>query len=463
MSLLNDDQKNRAVEVMREYLAAPPGPEGKTPQQISTEGDGERERLIEEQLKPLLDGYLAGQVPLAEFKSKVDGINKRHEQWGFKGIKGQMFFNMVVNVAGDKAECDSELKAALQMPTDEDMARSRIKTFISYVQRIGQEFVDGGGGSKQATPKFRSAPFFLTYFWQIHDRNKWPVYYTNSVNTMTDLNLWQLGEDIAENYLLFKRIHEELGHVFADASGQQFGLYDVEHVFWFKGSNPFIEGKAKKTGEHATTGVAEPLPVEEEPLSRLPESYVPPIVAILPRMSRNEDALIESAKASGTSLDRAFEKCINAVFTILGFETTLLGQGQGRVPDGRAVNLDNAYAILWDAKVRKDGYGMGTDDRTIREYVTTQSRGLKRQRSLRNIYYMIVSSSFKDDYDDAIRSLKMDTDVNEVCLVEADALVAMVDAKLRDPQQLTLGPDGLQRLFSTSGVLKASSVRDMLL
>jgi len=53
--------------------------------------------------------------------------------------------------------------------------------------------------------------------------------------------------------------------------------------------------------------------------------------------------------------------------------------------------------------------------------------------------------------------------VNEVCLVEAAALVAIVDAKLRDPQQLTLGPDGIQRLFSNSGVLTSEIVRETLL
>ena len=76
---------------------------------------------------------------------------------------------------------------------------------------------------------------------------------------------------------------------------------------------------------------------------------------------------------------------------------------------------------------------------------------------------MIISSSFVDDYDDAIRSLKMETDVNEVILVEADAIVAMVDAKLRDPILTSLGADGLQGLFSTSGILKAEYVREQLM
>ena len=43
-----------------------------------------------------------------------------------------------------------------------------------------------------------------------------------------------------------------------------------------------------------------------------------------------------------------------------------------------------------------------------------------------------------------------------------DAIVAMVDAKLRDPQQLTLGSDGLQRLFGVSGLLTGETMRDFL-
>lgn len=161
-------------------------------------------------------------------------------------------------------------------------------------------------------------------------------------------------------------------------------------------------------------------------------------------------------------MPKAFEKYIDAAFTILGYETKLLGQGKGRVPDGLALAQDDNYAILWDAKIRCAGYSIGTDDRTIREYITTQSRELKRRRAMRNIYYLIISSEFAEDYDENIRSIKMETDVNEVTLVEADAIIAMVDAKLRAPLQITLGPDGLQRLFSDSGVVTAEKVKAML-
>jgi hypothetical protein len=144
---------------------------------------------------------------------------------------------------------------------------------------------------------------------------------------------------------------------------------------------------------------------------------------------------------------------------MLGFESRLLGQGQGRVPDGLAIAENDLYAIIWDAKIRSEGYSIGTDDRAIKEYISTQSRDLKAKRRFRNIYYAIVSSTFSDDFDDTVRTIKMETDVSEVCLVEASALVAMVDRKLRDPSEVTLGPDGLQRLFSESGVLSAEDVQ----
>ncbi len=126
------------------------------------------------------------------------------------------------------------------------------------------------------------------------------------------------------------------------------------------------------------------------------------IVSVLPQIARNETGFDALAKASGTSLSKAFEKSIHTAFTILGYDTKLLGQGMGRVPDGLALEPDGSYAILWDGKVREKGYSMGTDDRAIREYIQTQSRELKRRRFLRNIYYVVVSSSFVDDFDDAI-------------------------------------------------------------
>lgn len=465
MSILNEQQKQRAIEVMQEYLAAPEQTEVKPSTEVSKRSfplDKERVKVIEEQLKPLLNSYLEGDIKLEEFKSKVDGINKRCSYWGFKGIKGLMFFNLIVKVAQDLDECDQELKTAIKVPENETTASSRIKTFASYVKRIGQEWVEAGN-DKRGCPKVSSIPFFLSYFWQIQCRNTWPVYYTNSVQTMNDLNIWTETGEFGTDYGTFKRIHEELVMLFTKASGKSFNLYMVEHVFWYKSGRQFKENLTGKQTDTEVSVVDVIEPSISGPSGRLPESFVPPIISILPRMARNDEELIEAARRSGTILERAFEKFVDAAFTILGYQTKLLGQGKGRVPDGIAVARDENYAIIWDAKVRADSYSMGTDDRTIREYIYSQSRDLKRRQHLWNIYYLIISSKYADDFDDSIRSIKMETDVSEVVLVEVEAIVEMVDAKLRSPLEVTLGSDGFQQLFAVSGLLTEENVRELLI
>ena len=465
MGILNEQQKQRAIEVMQEYLAAPNKAEVKPSTETSKRSyplDEERAKVIDEQLKPLLNNYLEGGVPLAEFKSTIDGINKRNSYWGFKGIKGQMFFNLVVKVATDFDECDQELKAVIKAPESETIASSRIKTFASYVKRIGQEWVEAGS-DKRGCPKVSSIPFFLSYFWQLQDRDKWPVYYTNSVRIMDDLNLWTETGEFGSDYITFKQIHEELATLFTKASGQPFNLYTVEHVFWYKGGTQFKENQTGKKPNTEDSGVVIIEPQVFEQGKRLPESFVPPIISILPRIARNDENLIEAAKHSGTTLEKAFEKFVDSAFTILGYQTKQLGQGRGRVPDGIAVARDENYAIIWDAKIRASSYSMGTDDRTIREYIYSQSRDLKRRQHLQNIYYLIISSKYADDFDDSIRAIKMETDVNEVVLVEVKAIVEMVDAKLRNPLEVTLGSDGFQQLFAVSGLLTAENVRELLI
>jgi hypothetical protein len=225
MSLLNEHQRQRALEVMREFLLAPAGADGQAPVQAGDACDHERIRLIEQDINPLLSGYLEGTIPLADFKSKVYSINKRNSGlWGFKGIKGQMFFNMVVNVADNPGECDQELKAAIAVPSSDQIAASRLKTFTSYVERLGEQWVEAGH-TRHGMPKVGSIPFFVSYFWQIQERETWPVYYTNSVQMMTDLNLWQPSGELAEDYITFKHLHEELADLFTRESGQRFDLY----------------------------------------------------------------------------------------------------------------------------------------------------------------------------------------------------------------------------------------------
>ena len=376
---------------------------------------------------------------------------------------------MLVNCAADETELSNELRLAISVPSNFRGAVEAIGRFESYVTKTGERFVAGGGGRRNK-PNSSSIPFFLSYFWQIQLPDVWPVYYTNTVQTLEAMNLFEAAAEPIPDYLTYKELHEKLVNLFSDAAGRKFTLYDVEHVFWFKsgrllsGIGIAQEPEAPSEPTPATSSQT-PVSAKYSPSNEIPfalDGYVAPVVAAIPRLALNDPGDQEKARLSGTTLERALEKSINAAFTILGYEAHLLGQGKGRVPDGLAIAVDESYALLWDAKARSEGYKMGTDDRSIREYIETQSKNLKRSKGVRNIYYLIVSSFFSDDFEDLIGSLKMETHVNEVCLVEASALVAMVDQKLRAPLSVGLGSDGIQRLFSSSGKIVLTNVVETL-
>ena len=112
-SQLNTEQRRQAIEIMYAYLLAPPDATGRKVTETEADLNERRISVIDSELKPLTTDYIMGSITLASFKTKVDGINKRNGLWGFAGFKGQMFFNMVLNVAQNETECNREVKTAI--------------------------------------------------------------------------------------------------------------------------------------------------------------------------------------------------------------------------------------------------------------------------------------------------------------------------------------------------------------
>lgn len=130
------EQTARAVEVMQEYLHAPPTTNGKTPSERSADGDKERVELIDGQLKQMVEAYIAGTLSLDEFKPKIYGINKRHENWGFKGINGQMFFYMVVNVRRRYASSSSVCRLCMSRKQSWSLSAARPSRLTQWPERL---------------------------------------------------------------------------------------------------------------------------------------------------------------------------------------------------------------------------------------------------------------------------------------------------------------------------------------
>ena len=447
---MNDEQKKRAIQIWKKYSE-----HGKSflnaSQEYTQEALDQRRNEVIPEVRAALDAYLNGGLALDAFKTQIDSINKRNRLWGFKGINGQMFFNMLTKLsqAGGKSnELETLLKKSLPCPASIDHAPKILDQFATYTKSLAQYANDPRGA-----PKIGAINFFLSYFWQIQSPQTYPIYYTSMINVLQEYNLWLPAEVNSASYTSFYEINQELQRLFSAEAGQSLTLWDVEHAFWFV-SLPEKQPEAviKEPADKVTLVKAEPTEVE------LPDSYIPPVVGILPRLAINDPELAKRCQTMGSSIEKAFENRIDVLFKMLGYETLALGQGHGRVPDGVAICREFHYAVGYDAKVRQQAYTMGTDERAIREYINDLTERLRRQ-GIRQIYFAVISGSFSGDHDDVIRSLKMDTDIREILLVEASALVALLEAKLRDPL-LTLGPEGIQRLLANSGILSEADVRE---
>ncbi len=158
-------------------------------------------------------------------------IDRINPLWVFKGTKGQMFLSTLV-YTDNLAECDQEFKAAIAVPASEAIASSQIKSFASYVKRIGDQRV-ASGGNESVQPNMNSAPFLLSYFWHIQERDVWPFYYRHAIDIMTDLELWCPSGHLAADYLAYKHVHETLTAAFTKESGEYLEPHKVDHLFWF--------------------------------------------------------------------------------------------------------------------------------------------------------------------------------------------------------------------------------------
>lgn len=148
--------------------------------------------------------------------------------------------------------------------------------------------------------------------------------------------------------------------------------------------------------------------------------FIPPIVQDLIECSFNEEK------------SKEFEKGVNLVFQMLGFEVTDYGQGTGRNPDGIAKENQNRYAILIDSKSRKDHYKIGTEDRKFIEYIQSFSEPL-RKNGFTNVYFLVVSSSFGSTTSTAFKNIKVGTQVTTTFLTSR-LLLKILANKVRNPR-----------------------------
>jgi hypothetical protein len=476
---LSEKQSEKFLKVWNAYLADGEKYVYPTSGFTHQELDQHRVKLIPE-LKNLIDRFVYGSITIEEFKTKLEEINKVNLLWGFNGPNGQAFLNLIAKTSLE-ARLQHELinlfKETLPLPVTVDFAVNNIRTFRKFTLNLLTAAQD-----LQGTLKLDSIPYFLSYFWQIQKPDKWPIYYTALVTELGDLEIWAPSDDQARNYSEFYELNQHMLALAEDQTGKQVTLWEIEHAFWnsaiLRNSPPAatpvpaltpqmpeskpvpVSSKPDRDSEPPTTRI-ERKGVHRETRAVLPDlsdGFIPPVVACLPTLAANDAHITAQCAQSGKSIEKELDERLAILFRMLGYETKSLGQGHSRIPDAVAICKEHQYAVIYDARISQHGYSVAADEPALREYILKFGDRLRKQ-GYRAIYFMIISSAFNGEYDDATRALKIETGVNEVILVEADALLALLESKLRDPE-ISLGPKSIQKLLAASGLLTKGGVRD---
>jgi hypothetical protein len=226
---------------------------------------------------------------------------------------------------------------------------------------------------------------------------------------------------------------------------------------WVEGKKEFQE-VASLLSTHKSKGKPSPSEASPSPISdiaQLSESFIPPVIASLPFLARATPSVLAQCEARGCDENVEFEKRVAVAFEILGFSVTRLGQGSGRVADGIAECHDGRWAIIYDAKVRRDGFRMGIEDRKFKEYIERHGEQL-RQKGILKAYFAVISSSFFESDIPKARELMRLPLAKSCVLMEAEALVTLVEARVRNPSQLR--PDDIERAFLRTRIVTAGNI-----
>ena len=179
----------------------------------------------------LLQDFLNGELDLTSFKSEMGSEVGSHKLWGFSGFSGQMFFNMLVSATGSDAESDlSELlREVFTAPESYEAGAAKIRKLEEYVTKLKAQAEDPG-----SAPSAGFVPYFVSYFWQLQDPNRYPMYYKSIRDALSDLNIWEPSGDYAEDYVEFWKLNEELREAIESHTGEEVHLWGIERLclYW---------------------------------------------------------------------------------------------------------------------------------------------------------------------------------------------------------------------------------------
>ncbi len=446
--ILKDQHKKKIIAIWDKYIADNKKVQDTKGNDLGDIDNDRREASVV--LNEYINDYLKSKIDLGTFKTNVDSFNKQNNLWGFTSIKGQMFFNLLLKTCHteeDEKKLSKLVKKSLKEPETLEESLGKIETLYQHCKELYDQAPD-----KRKVPNPKSITYFLSYFWQIQNANKWPIMYSSMVVSFTDIGIWTSEPTPMADFEKFYNLNEEIKVLLSAHTNREISNWDAEHSFWnFRTVTAYPkkkkEEKAKPTGK-VTIDTKE----ETEIIYKASFNIFDYVIPAVARLIELGQATGKSASAKGAE----FERAVSDVFDQLGFEVEYLGQGSGRNPDAVIRYRREHTAFLVDAKAYTDGYSPGRDDRAFRDYIRDWCPKLK-DEGINKIGFIIVSNSFNSTLDTVINDLTWNTDIKRFILFETEALLHLIAFKNRhklELSQIISQLVGLGNVISTQDIIQ---------
>jgi hypothetical protein len=348
------------------------------------------------------------------------------------------------NATPDEDDLTVHLREVLPVPESREEAAERINEHATLARTYRNNSID-------AKPRYKPSMFFLSYFWHLQAPREYPVFYVTTERYLGDQGLFEQDGEYGEDYVEFIEVLDNLITTASEATDQDWEYRDISNsIYWERQLRPEWEDE---------TGTGDDSPTGESPAETETSVFLPSVVSDLSAVAERDPDVEAAYDEENRDLAIAFEAKLHHTFRMLGFDVEELGQGAGRQPDGIATAVRNDYAIIYDAKVRTDGYSIATDDRAIREYIETHARQL-RDQGIQRIYFAIVSSTFAEPDLGTLRELRETTAIENIVLLSAEILEELVVLRLREPY---LNLDDMRAVFGTrDGIFRREELNNIL-
>lgn len=427
--MFNEKLKKQIIEVWNHHVSTIRTEKDEEGNAINNIDDSRLHAI--EVVKIIMRNFLKGDFSVLEFKNALDSYNKHNNLWGFTARMGQMYFNLLLKSnEGNLDKLTQLLRELITEPKNLRDALSKIDTLEKFTLSIYSKAKD-----KHNAPYPGAVGYFLSYFWQMYNHQKWPILYNTLLSSFRELGVWEDQKTQKETYEVYYRVYNEIKDTVEEVSTKIINFWDVEHAFWnYKHKpvhQPYVAPKNNETAPPKAKTEAETTPVVAElpPVEQGPKEELDFREYIIPRLSRLLDEDQKQAD-SNSKPEPDFGTMVAETFKQLDFEVIELNNAGYVNPCAVVKFREENIAFLVDAFADSNEY-FAIDRRIVKEYINDQCQNLRRE-GYKKIGYFVVCKQFESRYHDFVSYIQWNTDIKKMTLLSAEALLYILAYKIKN-------------------------------